>query len=137
MGKRMAAALINNSSTAFRPVRGIGNSVAALLLAVFAMAYFASPAPAIDAEGLVWNRVSLTCWIENEKVIAVVNSTGKTLPGGTKLSVDAVRLPDGSHFRKTTTLGRTPSGGIIRIGAVPSSSCTASARLPMPVLKTQ
>ena len=110
---------------------------AAFFIAMVGLAFTSGYAAAVEPTGLIWNRVSLACWIENEKVIAVVNSTGKTLPAGTKLSVDAIRIPDGSHYRKSTTLGRTATGGIIRMGAVPSSSCTASARLPMPVLKTQ
>ena len=109
----------------------------AVFIAMPGMALVFGEAAAIETTGVTWNRVSLACWIENEKVIAVVNSTGKTLPAGTKLSVDAIRIPDGSHYRKSTTMGRTATGGIIRMGAVPSSSCTASARLPMPVLKTQ
>lgn len=101
------------------------------------MIFANSQAAAIDRTGVLFNSVSLACWIEDQKVIAVVNSTGKTLPAGTRLSVDAIRIPDGTHYKKTGTLGRTPSGAIIRMGAVPSSSCTAFARMPMPVLRTQ
>ena len=115
--------------------RWLGAKTAAVGLALMICAN--SPATAIDGTSVFANRVSLACWIEDQKVIAVVNSTGKTLPAGTRLSVDAIRIPDGTHYKKSTTLGRTPSGEIIRMGAVPSSSCTASARLPMPVVRTQ
>jgi hypothetical protein len=81
-----------------------------------------------------FNRVPLTCFIEHEKVIAVVNSTGETLAGGT-LRVDAVTVPNGGHFIRSRKIGQLPSGTIIRIGAVRSSSCTASVTIPPPVMR--
>ncbi len=126
-------------SSVFAPCFGRAVAKAALIAvcALPALACLSVQAQAIDRTGVLFNSVSLACWIENEKVIAVVNSTGKTLPAGTRLSVDAIRIPDGMHYKKGGIIARTPSGGIIRMGAVPSSSCTASARLPMPVLRTQ
>lgn len=126
-----------SSALAQRLCPAVTKAALLALCAVPAMACLSIQAQAIDRTGVLFNSVPLACWIENEKVIAVVNSTGKTLPAGTRLSVDAVRIPDGTHYKKGGTIARTPSGGIIRMGAVPSSSCTASARLPMPVLKTQ
>jgi hypothetical protein len=112
--------------------------VAAVRLALIAgLSLGADEAVAASRKMFQFNSVSLACWIENEKVIAVVNSTGRTLAAGSVLSVDAVAVPDGEHFIRSKTIARTPSGGIIRIGAVPSSSCTASVTLPLPDLKAQ
>ncbi len=122
---------------ACRRMDAIAKPVATASVAMLCATLMANHAFAFDRNGLFGNSVSLPCWIENEKVIAVVNATGKTLPAGTTLSVNAVPMPDGEHFVRRKTIARTPSGGIIRIGAVPSSSCTASVTQPRPDLKSQ
>ena len=96
-----------------------------------------TPTVAASLDVFGFNSISIPCWIENEKVVAVVNSTGKTLAAGTTLRIDAVKSPDGEHFVISKKMGRTPSGTVIRLGAVPSSSCTATVRTPRPVLRTQ
>lgn len=116
---------------------GYSLSATGRLALIACLSLAASQTGAANRKFLQFDSVSLSCWIENEKVIAVVNSTGKTLPAGSVLSVDAVPVPDGEHFIRRKTIARTPSGGIIRIGAVPSSSCTASVKQPLPDLKAQ
>lgn len=107
-------------------------------LAIFAVLPLSSaPSVAANRDVFGFNSISIPCWIENEKVIAIVNSTGKTLAAGTTLRINAVRLPDGEHYALNKKMGQTPSGTVIRFGAVPSSSCTASVRSPRPVLRTQ
>ncbi len=107
-------------------------------LALIAGLLLSSPhAFAANRDVFGFNSVAIPCWIENEKVIAVVNSTGKTLASGTALRIQAVRSPDGEHFVLNKKMGQTPSGTVIRFGAVPSSGCTATVRSPRPVLRTQ
>jgi hypothetical protein len=118
--------------------RHLATTLTARCFAAMATALLASSFTlAANRKTVLFNNVSLACWIENEKVVAVVNSTGKTLPLGTMLTVDATPIPDGPHFVRSAKIAQTPSGGIIRIGAVSSASCTASARLPLPDLKAQ
>ncbi len=130
-------ARIERRRAAVRLRQAAAKRLAASLFVILGAGLAASHAQAVDRTGVLWNSIPLPCWIEDEKVIAVVNSTGKTLPAGTTLNVNAVPVPDGEHFIRSKTIARTPTGGIIRIGAVPSSSCTASVRLPRPVLQVQ
>ncbi len=107
-------------------------------LAIIAFLVFgSSQSVAANRDVFGFNSIAIPCWIENEKVIAVVNSTGKTLASGTALRIVAVRTPDGEQFVLNKKMGQTPSGTVIRFGAVPSSGCTATVRSPRPVLRTQ
>ena len=106
-----------------------------LRLFLIAAAFAPAQLHAANRDLLLADRVALPCWIENEKVIAVVNSTGKPLPAGSKLTVNAVQIPQGTHFVYSTTLGKTPSGAVFRIGRGRSSSCTASVAIPAPVTR--
>ena len=103
------------------------------ILAVFPIA--ATHSAAANRDVFQVNRIALACWIENEKVIAVVNSTGSTLAAGGTLRVDAVKIPDGQHYIRSRKIGKMPSGTITRLGAVRSSSCTASVTTRPPVLR--
>jgi hypothetical protein len=109
-------------------------SAARYMIAAAALPLAATHSVAANRDVFQFNRVPLTCFIEHEKVIAVVNSTGETLAGGT-LRVDAVTVPNGGHFIRSRKIGQMPSGTIIRIGAVRSSSCTASVTIPPPVMR--
>jgi hypothetical protein len=102
------------------------------LLAIFVSTAMQSAASAKDVFQL--SRVPLTCFIEHEKIIAVVNSTGETLAGGT-LRVDAMLVPSGQHFIRSRKIGQMPSGTVIRIGAARASSCSASVTIPRPVTR--
>ena len=77
-------------------------------------------------------RVWLTCQVQNEKVLAITNTSGATISAGTRITYDAIRKPDQAHYGRTiSTAGMTP-GGVLQIGAVPSFSCTAwFVRLPV------
>ena len=112
-------------------------SAAGFLAIVALVPLSAAPSVAANRDVFGFNSISIPCWIENEKVVAVVNSTGKTLAAGTALRINAARLPDGENYVLTKKMGQTPSGTVIRFGAVPSSSCTATVRPPRPVLRTQ
>ena len=111
----------------------VGAAGCLAILAVFPIA--ATHSAAANRDVFQVNRIALPCWIENEKVIAVVNSTGSTFAAGGTLRVDAVTMPAGQHYIRSWKIGKTPSGTIIQKGAVRSSSCTASVTTLPPVVR--
>jgi hypothetical protein len=70
--------------------------------------------------------VALGCHVENEKVLAISNSGAGAIPAGTAISYDMIRKPDHARITRVVHIGAplTP-GGVVRVGVVPSFSCTA------------
>ena len=76
--------------------------------------------------GLSPLTVKLGCRIENEKVLVITNTSGNAMPPGTAISYDAARKPDGAHYGRIVRIGLTLApGSTIRVGGMPSYSCTA------------
>ena len=69
--------------------------------------------------------VALSCRVENEKVLVITNTSGGALTAGTAITYDAVRKPDGVHYGRVFQTGALATGGLVRVGAMPSFSCTA------------
>jgi hypothetical protein len=67
----------------------------------------------------------LGCQIQGYKVVVITNTTGATIPAGTAITFDAIRVPDHAHVVRTVTGGAIAPGGIIQIGVGESYSCTA------------
>jgi hypothetical protein len=73
--------------------------------------------------------VALGCRVESEKVLAITNTGAVVIPVGTAITYDAKRKPDYGHYGRTFKIGTALSpGAAVRIGGIPSFSCTASFR---------
>lgn len=70
-------------------------------------------------------NVSLACQIEQQKVLAITNTSGQTIPAGTHISYSFVRSPDHSSFSGYLSGGNIVPGQVIRKGIVPAYSCKA------------
>ena len=79
-------------------------------------------------------HVPLGCAISQGKVIVITNTTGSDITAGTPMGYDAVRYGSGQHYGKTFAGPAMPAGGEpLRIGAEPSTSCTAWYRRTLAV----
>ncbi|HEY5080949.1 MAG TPA: hypothetical protein VII91_03335 [Bauldia sp.] len=95
-----------------------------LLAAVFAS--IATGASATGAGGSALERnVYLKCGLENSKIVAVTNSTGKIITAGTKISFSALRRGSTAYFDGSFLSPDMVPGAAIKRPAVDSVSCTA------------
>jgi hypothetical protein len=97
----------------------------AMLALVLAGLHGAGAAPRLDTTALT---TPLDCRIRDYKVVAITNTTGATIPAGTRISYDTIRIPDGAHIGGSFVSGVVAPGAVIQIGAWESSSCTAWMR---------
>jgi hypothetical protein len=82
----------------------------------------AAAAPRLDTGAL---STPLGCAIRDTKVVVITNTTGSTIPAGTRISYDTIRDPDRAHVGGTVSGGALAPGAIVQIGAWQSYSCTA------------
>ena len=76
-------------------------------------------------------RTPLQCQILSGKVIAITNSTGATISGGTQISYDVIRMPDHAHIGGQFVSSTMPPGATVKRGLFPAYSCTAWFRKPL------
>jgi hypothetical protein len=99
------------------------------LWSVILSAALLSGVPAAAAPRLLPDTTALTvalgCQIRDYKVVVITNTTGSTLPAGTRITYDTIRVPDRAHIVGTVTTGALAPGAIVQVGAWESYSCTA------------
>ena len=69
--------------------------------------------------------MGLGCQVQNEKLLAITNTTGAVISAGTNITYDAIRKADQAHYGRTISTGGMAPGAVLKIGVLPSSSCTA------------
>ena len=103
-----------------------------IVAAVTVIGSAANAAPPNAATSIL--KAPLGCSISYGKVIVITNTTGSDITAGTPMGYDAVRYGSRQHYGKTFAGPAMAVGGEpLRIGAEPSTSCTAWYRRTLAV----